>query len=113
MFSLKRIALRFPGRDHYLGAAAGEFGLDQLVALADHDGIDAVLTGTRVRFQFGLLDRAVLGTHDDIVVVHVFRIVQTLHVDIGTHLVVRLDLDDVLNRPSFRGARPLRESRKP
>ena len=94
--------LAVAGGDHHLGVAAGELGLDQLVALADDDGVHAVLARTRVGLQFGLLDRAVLGAHDDVVVVHVLRIGQALDVDVSADLVVRLDLDDVLDGAALR-----------
>lgn len=79
-------------------------GFDRLVALADDDGVHAVLTRTRVGFEPGLLDRTVLGTHDDEVVVDVLLVVQTLDVDVGADLVVGFDLDDVLDGTALRRA---------
>ena len=43
--------LALAGGDHHLGGAARELGLDQLVALADDDGVDAVLARPRLSIK--------------------------------------------------------------
>ena len=95
------------GRNHDFGAAARELRLEQLVALADDNRVDAVLTRTRVGLELRLLDDALFRAHDDVVAVHVVGIVQTLDVDVGAHLVVGLNLDDVLDGAALRAARAL------
>ena len=81
----------------HLVVAAGEASLQQLVVLADVDGDDAVLADVLIGSQVGLLDDALLGAEDDVVVFQVFLIGHALHVEVGHHLIVLVDRDEVLD----------------
>lgn len=105
--------LAFAGGDNDVGAAAGQVGVDELVALLDGDGIDTVLAGPGVSLQFRLLDDAFARAHDDVVVLDILLVVEPAHVDVSTYLVVRFYLDDVLYGASLRGARSLPECCRP
>ena len=68
-----------------------------MVILADVDGDDAVLADVLIGSQVGLLNDTLLGAKDDVIVLKVFLIAHALHVEVGHHLVVLVNRNQVLD----------------
>src|SRR5690606_41824177 len=95
-----------PGSEskEYLTGARGEFGLQEFVPIPYGNGIDPVLSGPGILFQGGFLDHALFGGHDHIMAVHILLVLKVLGTDKGLHLVLVLNIDQVLYGPSLRGS---------
>ena len=92
------------GRNHHVAAAVGEDGFQQLVVLADVDGVHAVGARTGIGLQRGLLHHAVAGNHHDKVVRDELLVLEGFYVHIGADGVVGFYHEDVLDGASLGGA---------
>ena len=68
-----------------------------MVVLANVDGDDTILADVLIGSQVGFLDDTLLGAEDDIVVFKVVLVAHALHVEVGHHLVVLVERQQVLD----------------
>ena len=88
--------LTIVGSYQHLAIAVGECHANQAVTLTQTKSNDTVGAWTAVGFKRGLLHQTVLGSEDEVVVLHILHIVEVLHVDKRANLVALLDVDHIL-----------------
>jgi len=85
------------GQEHFGVAVCHAYGY-HFVVFADGDGVDPVLARPRIGFQQGLFNHTLLGTEQQVVGVDEFLIgLQVFHPDEGVHLVVGINVEQVLD----------------
>ena len=87
---------------HDFVVSVGHTNLDDTVILTNGDGIHTVLARTGILFQQCLLDDTLLGTEQDIMAVDEFRIIQVLDTQVGSHHIIRIDIQQILDSASLR-----------
>src|SRR5690606_40882735 len=71
--------------------------------LSDIQGNNTVGARSGVFFQGGLFDNPLFGYHDQIVVAHIILIIKILYLQDRPDLVITLNINQVLDRPSLGG----------
>src|SRR5690625_6325885 len=94
-----------------MGVAAGERGFEELIAVDDRDGDNAVGTRTGERFERCLLDESVARRHHHVVGIDVVLVLEVLFPNglDRADTVIRRNLDQVAYRAAFRGSRTFRD----
>ena len=86
----------------HLALAIGQCHTNQTVALTQTKCDNTIRTWTAIRLQCGLLHQTILSSEDEVVVVHIFLIIEVLDMNECTHLVSLLDIDHVLECTTLR-----------
>src|SRR5690606_32020146 len=87
--------------DHDFRSTISKSGAQKLVIVTDLNGVNTVCSRSGISFKGRFLNRTVSGDHYHVHLVHIFLILKVIGTDIGLHLIVRFDVDEVLNGSAF------------
>ena len=80
----------------------GKCNTDKTIILTQTKCNDTIRTWTAIRLKSSLLHKTILGSEDEIVVVHILLVIEVLHMDKCTNLITLLNIDHVLERTTLR-----------